>query len=109
MVNVGTLFAFVLVSAGVIVLRRSRPDLPRGFRVPLVPLVPILAIIACFWLMLNLTALTWVRFLVWMAAGVVVYFLYGHRNSRLAKAEREGASQDGGAAPSGGASSDQQT
>ncbi|AHI01260.1 amino acid permease [Kutzneria viridogrisea] len=83
MVNVGTLFAFVLVSAGVVVLRKTRPDLPRGFRTPLVPLVPILAILACVWLMLNLTALTWVRFAVWMVIGVVVYFLYGARKSTL--------------------------
>ena len=55
MVNIGTLFAFVLVSAGVIVLRRTRPDLQRGFRVPWVPLLPIAAILACVWLMLNLT------------------------------------------------------
>ena len=73
MVNVGTLFAFVLVSAGVIILRRSRPDLKRGFRVPWVPLVPIASIVACVWLMLNLTALTWIRFLIWMALGVVIY------------------------------------
>jgi basic amino acid/polyamine antiporter, APA family len=85
MVNVGTLFAFILVSAGVWVLRRTRPDLSRGFRVPLVPLVPILAILACLWLMLNLTALTWLRFLVWMALGVVVYFVYSRRNSVLGK------------------------
>ncbi|NKE57211.1 amino acid permease [Lentzea sp. PSKA42] len=85
MVNVGTLFAFSLVSAGVLVLRKTRPDLPRGFRVPLVPLVPILAILACLWLMLNLTALTWVRFLAWMALGVVVYFIYSRRNSVLGK------------------------
>ncbi|MDI2032117.1 amino acid permease [Saccharopolyspora sp. TS4A08] len=85
MVNVGTLFAFVLVSLGVIVLRRTRPDLPRGFKAPLVPLVPILAIIACLWLMLNLTALTWIRFVIWMIAGVVIYFLYGRSHSRLGK------------------------
>ncbi len=85
MVNVGTLFAFILVSGGVLVLRKTRPDLSRGFRVPLVPLVPILAILACLWLMLNLTALTWVRFLVWMALGVVVYFVYSRRNSVLGK------------------------
>jgi len=85
MVNVGTLFAFALVSAGVLVLRKTRPELPRGFRTPLVPLVPILAILACLWLMLNLTALTWIRFLVWMALGVVVYFAYGRRNSLLGK------------------------
>ena len=86
MVNIGTLFAFVLVSAGVIVLRRSRPDLQRGFRVPLVPLLPIAAILACVWLMLNLTALTWIRFLIWMAIGVVVYLLYGRRHSVLGPA-----------------------
>ena len=63
MVNIGTLFAFVLVSAGVIVLRRTRPDLERGFRAPWVPWLPVAAIIACVWLMLNLTALTWIRFL----------------------------------------------
>ncbi|MGU3498161.1 amino acid permease [Mycobacterium sp. C31M] len=83
MVNVGTLFAFVLVSAGVIVLRRTRPDLKRGFRVPWVPLLPIASIVACLWLMLNLTALTWIRFIAWMALGVLVYFLYGRRHSLL--------------------------
>jgi APA family basic amino acid/polyamine antiporter len=87
MVNIGTLFAFVLVSAGVIVLRRTRPDLERGFRVPGVPWVPIAAIVACVWLMLNLTALTWIRFLVWMAIGMVIYFLYGRRHSVLAQRE----------------------
>ncbi|ASO22502.1 APA family basic amino acid/polyamine antiporter [Actinoalloteichus hoggarensis] len=100
MVNVGTLFAFILVSAGVIVLRRTRPDLKRGFRAPLVPLVPILAILACVWLMLNLTALTWVRFLVWMGLGVLIYFVYGRRHSLLgirqrAEARRAGEPGDG--------------
>ncbi|MFL6226052.1 MAG: amino acid permease C-terminal domain-containing protein, partial [Actinomycetes bacterium] len=82
--NIGTLFAFVLVSIGVIVLRRTEPDLPRAFRTPAVPLVPILAVVACVFLMLNLGSLTWWRFLVWMAIGLVVYFLYGYRHSRLA-------------------------
>ncbi|MFN2495045.1 MAG: amino acid permease, partial [Pseudonocardiaceae bacterium] len=91
MVNVGTLFAFVLVSGGVLVLRRTRPELPRGFRTPLVPLVPILAIVSCLWLMLNLTTLTWLRFLVWLALGLVVYFLYGARRSRLREAATMGA------------------
>ncbi len=84
MVNVGTLFAFVLVSAGVIVLRRTRPDLQRGFRVPWVPWLPVASVGACVWLMLNLTALTWIRFLSWMAVGVVIYYLYGRRHSRFA-------------------------
>ncbi|MET7989902.1 amino acid permease [Amycolatopsis sp. NPDC005232] len=85
MVNVGTLFAFILVSAGVLVLRRTRPDLPRAFRVPAVPLIPILAILACLWLMLNLTVLTWLRFIVWMVLGVVIYFVYSRRHSLLGK------------------------
>ncbi|ULE33587.1 amino acid permease [Mycobacterium sp. IDR2000157661] len=87
MVNIGTLFAFVMVSAGVIVLRRTRPDLKRGFRAPGVPWLPIAAIVACVWLMLNLTALTWVRFLVWMGIGVALYFVYGRKNSVLGRRE----------------------
>ena len=89
MVNIGTLFAFVLVSAGVIVLRRTRPDLDRGFRAPWVPWLPVAAIVACVWLMLNLTALTWIRFLIWMAIGVVVYFLYGRSHSVLGQREKQ--------------------
>ena len=81
MVNVGTLFAFVLVSAGVMVLRRTRPDLERGFRAPWVPLLPIASICACVWLMVNLTALTWVRFGVWLVVGTLIYLGYGFRNS----------------------------
>jgi len=89
MVNVGTLFAFVLVSIGVMVLRRTRPDLPRGFRAPLVPLVPILSVLSCVWLMLNLTAMTWLRFVIWMLIGVVIYFAYGVRHSTLARKKAE--------------------
>jgi APA family basic amino acid/polyamine antiporter len=85
MVNIGTLFAFVLVSAGVIMLRRTRPDLERGFRTPGVPLLPIASIVACVWLMLNLTGLTWIRFAIWMAIGVVIYFVYSRRHSVLAQ------------------------
>jgi APA family basic amino acid/polyamine antiporter len=101
MVNVGTLFAFVLVSAGVIILRRTRPDLKRAFRTPWVPWLPIAAIVACVWLMLNLTALTWVRFLIWMALGVLVYLVYGRRNSTMARRERGEMSES--AVPAGGA------
>ncbi|MEU6976726.1 MULTISPECIES: amino acid permease [unclassified Streptomyces] len=89
LVNIGTLFAFVVVAAGVIVLRRSRPDLHRAFRTPWVPVLPIVSIAASLWLMLNLPAETWFRFAVWMVIGFVVYFLYGRRHSRLGKAGRD--------------------
>ena len=84
LVNIGTLAAFVLVSIGVIVLRRRRPDLPRAFKVPGYPVVPILAALSCLFLMGFLTTGTWVRFLVWMAIGLVIYFGYSRSHSRLA-------------------------
>jgi APA family basic amino acid/polyamine antiporter len=86
LVNIGTLFAFIVVSIGVVVLRRTRPDLPRAFRTPGVPVVPILSVLASLWLMLNLPVETWVRFAVWMAVGLVVYALYGRRHSRVTDA-----------------------
>ena len=89
MVNVGTLFAFVLVSIGVIILRRKRPDLKRSYRVPFVPVIPILSVLACVWLMLNLTAFTWVRFIGWMLLGIIVYFAYGRSHSRLGRRESD--------------------
>ncbi|MEU2654822.1 amino acid permease [Streptomyces sp. NPDC007325] len=89
LVNIGTLFAFVMVAAGVIVLRRTRPDLHRAFRTPWVPVLPIVSIAASLWLMLNLPGETWFRFAVWMALGVVVYFAYGRRHSRLGKEGRD--------------------
>lgn len=83
LVNIGTLFAFVLVSIGVVILRRTQPDLPRTFRVPGMPVVPALAVLACVTLMLFLTVETWLRFLVWMAVGFIVYFGYSRNRSRL--------------------------
>ena len=83
LVNIGTLFAFVLVSIGVWILRRTRPDLPRSFRVPLVPVLPIVSALACLYLMLNLPAETWARFVIWMVIGVALYFAYGRRRSRF--------------------------
>ncbi|HET9128693.1 MAG TPA: amino acid permease [Propionibacteriaceae bacterium] len=83
MVNIGTLSAFVLVSIGVWVLRRKRPDLKRSFRVPLVPVLPIISAVVCFWLMLNLSIETWLRFLIWFAIGLVIYFGYSYKHSRL--------------------------
>ncbi|WP_026347951.1 MULTISPECIES: amino acid permease [Nocardiaceae] len=91
MVNIGTLFAFVLVSIGVVVLRRTRPDLPRGFKVPLMPVVPILAVVACLWLMVNLSVETWLRFIGWMVIGVVIYFVYSKRNVEKTLRAREQA------------------
>src|SRR4051794_22135665 len=88
LVNIGTLFAFVLVALGVMILRRTRPDLPRSFRVPWVPVLPIVSALASLWLMLNLPAETWLRFAIWMAIGLVVYFVYSYRHSRLATGDR---------------------
>ncbi|MEV0603742.1 amino acid permease [Streptomyces sp. NPDC050315] len=85
LVNIGTLFAFVVVAVGVIILRRTRPDLPRTFRTPLVPLVPILSVMASLWLMINLTAETWLRFAIWMAVGLAFYFVYGRSHSRMGR------------------------
>lgn len=83
MVNIGTLSAFVLVSAAVIVMRRSNPDLPRAFRCPGVPYIPILAILFCLTLMLQLPAITWIRFVTWLIIGFAIYFLYGYRHSKM--------------------------
>jgi APA family basic amino acid/polyamine antiporter len=88
LVNIGTLFAFILVSVGVVILRRTRPDLPRVFRVPAAPVVATLAVLLCVYLMLNLTGGTWLRFLIWMVIGLIVYFTYGMRHSRLALADK---------------------
>jgi APA family basic amino acid/polyamine antiporter len=82
--NIGTLFAFVLVSLGVIFLRRTQPDRPRAFRVPLVPWFPLIAVILCGGLMTGLTVITWIRFFVWLAIGLFIYILYSRRHSEFA-------------------------
>ncbi len=87
LVNIGTLFAFVVVNIGVIILRRTRPDLERGYRVPFVPWFPIIGTLLCIYLMADLPGATWARFLIWMAIGLVIYFAYGMRNSRLRRGE----------------------
>ncbi|HWQ92633.1 MAG TPA: amino acid permease C-terminal domain-containing protein, partial [Clostridia bacterium] len=81
--NIGTLFAFALVAAGIIILRRTDPHRARPFRTPLVPWVPLGAIICCVYLMLELPAKTWWRFFLWMLAGLLLYVLYGFKRSRL--------------------------
>jgi basic amino acid/polyamine antiporter, APA family len=87
LVNIGTLFAFVLVNIGVIILRRTRPDLKRGFRVPFVPVFPIIGTLLCIYLMRYLDRDTWIRFVVWLVIGLVIYVLYGRRHSRLRRGE----------------------
>jgi APA family basic amino acid/polyamine antiporter len=81
--NIGTLFAFVLVSSGVIFLRIAEPGRPRPFRVPGVPVTPLISILACLYLMLQLPRITWIRFGIWLAIGLVLYFLYGYHHSVL--------------------------
>lgn len=85
LVSIGTLFAFISVSLGIIILRKTRPDLERSFKVPFVPIVPILAVLSCGYLLISLPKITWVAFLLWLAIGLVVYFMYGYRHSQLAE------------------------
>jgi len=84
LVNIGTLAAFFLVCIGVIVLRYKHPELPRPFRAPFSPLIPLLGAASCFFLMANLPWVTWLRFGIWMAIGLVVYLTYSYRHSALA-------------------------
>ena len=83
MVSIGTLLAFVIVCAGVWIIRRRRPDLARPFRTPLVPLVPILGIVTSLTMMLSLTGITWIRLAVWLMIGMVIYFSYSRHHSRV--------------------------
>jgi APA family basic amino acid/polyamine antiporter len=91
LVSIGTLLAFVIVCAGVWVLRRARPDLHRPFRTPLVPIVPILGILVCGGMMYALPKDTWIRLVVWMAIGLVIYFTYGRSHSRVGNALEGGS------------------
>jgi APA family basic amino acid/polyamine antiporter len=81
--SIGTLMAFIIVSLGIIVLRRTRPDLPRPFRMPLVPVLPALSALVSLTLMIGLPRATWERLILWMAIGIAFYFGYGYRKSRL--------------------------
>jgi APA family basic amino acid/polyamine antiporter len=83
MTSIGTLFAFVIVCAAVLVLRRQRPDAPRPFKVPFGPVFPMLGVLSCVYLMVNLTVMTWVRFLVWLDLGMLIYWFYGRTHSPL--------------------------
>jgi APA family basic amino acid/polyamine antiporter len=86
--NIGTLFAFILVCIGIIVLRRREPTRPRSFKTPLVPFVPMCGVIACVYLMLGLPWITWIRFAVWLLVGLVIYFGYGRQRSANIRAGR---------------------
>jgi APA family basic amino acid/polyamine antiporter len=85
LVSIGTLLAFVIVCGGILVLRYTQPDLPRPFRTPAVPLVPVLGILICGYMMYGLPLDTWLRLIIWMALGLVIYFLYGRSHSALAR------------------------
>src|SRR3954470_16593568 len=87
LVNIGTLFAFIVVNIGVIILRRTKPDLERGYRVPFVPWFPIIGSLLCVYLMKYLSLETWLRFVGWMVLGLIIYFTYGIRHSRLRQGE----------------------
>jgi APA family basic amino acid/polyamine antiporter len=86
--NIGTLFAFIVVAAGVLVMRKTQPERKRGFKVPWCPLLPILSIVFCFILMLALPLETWLRFFVWLAIGLVIYFTFGRKNSVMETGEQ---------------------
>jgi APA family basic amino acid/polyamine antiporter len=87
LVNIGTLAAFVIVCISVIVLRITKPNLPRPFKTPFNPLIPVLGVISCGYLMFSLPWITWLRFIVWMMIGLAVYVFYGYRNSTLANSD----------------------
>ncbi|MFK7051036.1 putative amino acid permease YhdG [Flavobacterium columnare] len=83
MVSIGTLLAFVLVCIGVLVMRQKMPEIPRAFKTPLVPFVPIAGILVCLYLMYSLPLESWMRLIIWMALGIIIYFIYGKKNSKL--------------------------
>ncbi|KAA9340527.1 amino acid permease [Adhaeribacter soli] len=89
LVSIGTLFAFIIVCAGILMLRYTNPDIHRPFRTPFVPVVPILGILICGYMMVNLPHDTWLRLIIWMIIGIAIYFLYGRKHSKLAKQNEE--------------------
>jgi APA family basic amino acid/polyamine antiporter len=90
LVNIGTLFAFFLVNVGVIILRRTHPDMERPFRVPFVPIFPLIGCGLIIYLMQTLPGETWIRFFIWLAAGLAIYYFYGRKHSLLQLAIKRG-------------------
>jgi APA family basic amino acid/polyamine antiporter len=88
LVNIGTLLAFVIVCAAVMIMRRTHPHVHRPFNAPLGSIVPVLGILSCLMLMFSLPAANWLRLFIWLAIGLVIYFAYGQSHSRIAKLER---------------------
>jgi APA family basic amino acid/polyamine antiporter len=83
MTSIGTLFAFVIVCGGIIVMRRTQPNLPRPFKTPFVPVVPAIGVLLNLGLMMGLGVNTWIRLFVWLAIGLAIYFTYGRKHSTL--------------------------
>jgi len=98
-VNIGTLLAFVIVCAAVLIMRRREPDAPRPFRCPLVPLIPILGIVFCLLLMFSLPVDNWLRLILWLLIGFAVYFAYGRHHSVLARMQIAPAKAGSGPPP----------
>jgi APA family basic amino acid/polyamine antiporter len=88
--NIGTLLAFVIVCAAVLIMRRTNPDAERPFRAPLVPFVPIMGILSCLLLMFSLPAENWWRLIIWLLIGFIIYFGYGRHHSVMARLRAEG-------------------
>ena len=94
MTSIGTLLAFVIVCAAVLIMRRTNPDAERPFRVPLYPVTPVLGILTCLLLMFSLPAENWYRLIIWMAVGFIIYFTYGYKRSLLGlRMSQEAAAQ----------------
>ncbi|MEY8349565.1 amino acid permease [Bacillus cereus] len=85
LVNIGVLSAFILICSSIIVLRKKRPDLERKFKPPFVPVIPLIGICFSLYLIISLPQVTWIRFIIWMLIGLVIYMLYGKNKSNLAK------------------------
>jgi len=83
MTSIGTLLAFIMVCLGVLILRKRQPDLPRAFKTPWVPVVPVLGITTCLAMMISLPSGTWIRLFTWLAIGLVIYYFYGKKNSKI--------------------------